>query len=918
MKKFLLPATAVFLSFIFSCNFEAPEKVSVVTDATYSFTVGEFKKSLSEYMSVEKIQEYVSKSDSSDVKYAVYDYNPPSNNVPNKKPMQKYLVDMTLAEIPVDVGAYLEKMDFSDLNSKGEGISLGQKIAIPNLSEKIETTTINFPDISKKFENETIKIVDDLPIPEVDVAPGSPIVINTTISNPDFKTATLYSGGIVLNVVRTHGTPTPGFSTDFTFELLSEDEELLSRADNVNIASGSDIASGGKNILFDLGTKTITKKLKLKIYGTVSGGTPSTVNNYTLNAKFAPGTKFSKITGFTDEIGDSGDVEQYVTISTDETFVKCEIASGSLEIVSKKPDGWTGVTAKLSDSGSISGALELPPTAKFDSVEDSTAFIRKKMDLAQSVFTKEHDSTGKIIFKDRISFSCSNATLVFPNGEQPQVTLETACRIQKASYVVLDLSSKADMLNFSKKTPFSGGMEDYVEEMTLVNSGLEISYKNTLPKGNDGDNAISMEIVSSLLKIDDTGNSKKIMLPQNSGTFTSYSPEDKEIPVSPKTDSLDFDVKLILPRDEGMPDNWAVLKNVDLDGEYEISVSAKPVFDWLSVKIKTPEGSEIKGVEDTELSFDKLFSTMKDELGDESEFIDNIKLVELPLYLYFQKPKLDSLSGMGFTGNIALRTSETKPLLESGEKIEPKDSEIIKTDKDGVVISELSKKDSSGYADIASLFNNSKSENLKIVYDVGLGGLDGTVEISKAEYEQLKSENKDAPVSIKISARLVIPLALNLEAPKPAGNVTESAGNVTKVNILKLAKKDSGEDLFDRGEATSLEDVEKYIDLIESASLIYNIDNGLFSYGQSSKSGDILFNTNLDGVERPSYKLSMKSGDEKIYTEDVKAMLRTYPFKPDIVASFPDGTLQISRNAEFKVNLAVKIHTHGKVTMFGD
>lgn len=909
MKKFLLPATAVFLSFIFSCNFEAPEKVSVVTDATYSFTVGEFKKSLSEYMSVEKIQEYVSKSDSGGVKYAVYDYNPPSNNVPNKKPMQKYLVDMTLAEIPVDVGAYLEKMDFSDLNSKGEGISLGQKIAIPNLSEKIETTTINFPDISKKFENETIEIYDNLPIAEVDVAPGSARVIDTTIKKPDFKTATLYSGGIVLNVVRTQGTPTPGFSTDFTFELLSEDEKLLSRADNVDIASGSDIASGGKNILFDLETKTITKKLKLKIYGTVYGGTPSTVNKYTLNAKFAPGTKFSKITGFTDEIGDSGDVEQYVTISTDETFVKCEIASGSLEIVSKKPDGWTGVTAKLSDSGSISGALKLPETAKFDSVEDSTAFIRKKMDLAESVFTKEDDSTGKIIFKDRISFSCSNATLVFPNGEQPQVTLETACRIQKASYVVLDLSSKADMLSFSKKTPFSGGMEDYVEKMTLVNSGLEISYKNTLPKGNDGDNAISMEIVSDLLNIDDTGNSRKIMLPQKSETFTSYSPEDEGIPVSPKTDSLDFDVKLILPRDEGISANsdYAVLKNVDLDGEYEISVSAKPVFDWKSVRIKTPEGSDIKGVEDTELSFDKLFSTMKDELGDESEFIDNIKLVELPLYLYFQKPNLASLSGIDFTGKIALKTTsaDSIDLLASGK---PKDIEIIKTDKDGVVISELSEKNSSGYANIASLFNGSKSENLKLDYDVRLGGLDGTVEITKDEYEQLKSENKDAPVSIKVSARLVIPLALELKAP----------GNVTKVNILKLAKKDSGEDLFDRGEATSLEDVEKYIDLIESASLIYNIDNGLFSYAQSSKSGKILFDTNLAGVKRSSYELSMGSGNEKIYTEDVKAMLRTYPFKPGIVASFPDGTLQISRNAEFKVNLAVKIHTHGKVTIFGD
>ena len=131
LKSILVLVSAVFISFVFSCNYEVPQKVSVVADANYSFSIGEFSKSLSEYMSIEKIKEYVNSSEDSKVQYSIYDYNPPDNL---KKQMQEYLIDMTIAEIPVDVGAYLEKMDFSGLDS--EGIELGQKIEIPDISER--------------------------------------------------------------------------------------------------------------------------------------------------------------------------------------------------------------------------------------------------------------------------------------------------------------------------------------------------------------------------------------------------------------------------------------------------------------------------------------------------------------------------------------------------------------------------------------------------------------------------------------------------------------------------------------------------------------------------------------------------------------------------------------------------------------
>mgnify|MGYP007004243989 FL=1 len=906
MKKFSKFAFSVFVFTLFSCKYEIPEKVTLVTDAKYAFTIGNFSKSLSEYLSVEKIKEYVNSSEDSKIKYSVYDYNPPSNSN-LEKPMQDYLIDMTIAEIPVDIGSYLEKMDFSGLDS--EGITLGQKIEIPDLAERRESTNISFPDIAQKFEDETINIINDLPLPEVSISEVSPKTVATKIQKPDFKTATFYEGGIILNILRTSGDASPDFKTNFTFELLSDDGKILSKVQNV------DISSGNENCFFDLKNCTISSNLNLKIYGEVSGGSAANICKYSLNAKFSPGTKFSKITGFTDEIGDSGEVEQYIKLSTDETFVKCEISDGSLELFSKKPDGWTGVTAKFSDSGSISGALELPEGRNLVSVEDSSSFVHKKLDLAGSTYTKETDPDGKITFKDKISFSCSNATLVFPYGEQPQVTLETVCKIAKAKYVVLDLSSKEDLLHFRKETPFSDDITNYVEEMTLINSGMDISYKNTLPRVSDGDNTIRLEVVSGLLKIEDTDEKQKSLLPQKSETLKSLSPDGQEIVVHPKNEKIDFDIKLVLPCEDGMPENYAVLKNVELNGAYEISVTAKPVFDWKNVKLKSQNSDDAKksGEEDTELSFDKLFSALKDELGEESAFIDNVKLEHFPLYIYFQKPELEALSGMDFSGDISLRTSESNSVeVLKGKNIESKNVEVLEMDKDGVVISEFNEKNASGYADIAELFNNSKSETIKLDYDVQFGGLNETIEITKENYEALKaSADKDIPVSIKVSARLVVPLALKLDAP-------EADGNKTTLNILKLAKIESDDDLFSRSEATSLEDIEKYIDLIQSTNLIYEVHNGLFSYSEKAKSGSILFETNLTDVKIPEYTISLQKGNTKIYTEDVKNMLRTYPFVPKIILTLPDGTLQISRNAEFRINLAVEIHANGKVTIFGD
>lgn len=903
MKKILSLLSVCLVAFFSSCGYEIPEKITLESDASYNFTVGEYSKSLAEYISVQKIKEFMTTSDDSKLSYSVYDYNPEG-----KSKLQQFLVEMAISEIPIDVGEYLEKLDFSDSTSSISGsneISLGQKIEIPNLSERKETSKIDFPDISKKFTSSTIKIKDNLPIPEKSISEsdGTLSALPVTVTSPTFKTAQFYSGAIVLNVKRTSGTVTSGFTSNFTFELLGENKEILSKVENIDIFSGS------VSIEFPMAEKTITSSLYLKIYGNASGGKETNISYYSVTATFAEGTKFSKITGFTDSSASSTDVERYVQFTTDETFVGCEISEGSLEVYSKKPDGWTGIVAKTSDSATISGALTLADGEKLVSIGATDCFLDKKLNLAGSVYKKTTDD-GKITFKDKLSFECNDATLVFPSGEQPELTLEIVCKISKASKVTLDLSSKKDMLSYSKSPTFPEDLTQNVCKLNLIKSGIELTYKNTLPKGADGENTIGLDVKSEKLGISDN---TQAMLPENSDVLSYTSSETEAVSILPATDQLDFSISLLLPHDEGDPENYAVLKNVSLNGSYEISVTAKPVFDWESVSIKA-ENVTKSGSENTGLSFENIFSSLKEELGEDSAFIDNIYFTELPIYIYCTKPALESLDSFKFSGSVKFNNSSgTNPVdvIEKTDSINTLSEENLKKDENGTVITELSRDKASGCADIAPLFNSGRKDEIQIEYDISLAGADGEFTIEKADFEKLKEENDDTPLSMKFSARMVIPLELELKA-------SEGENKVTNVNILKLAKVDTESDLFGRSEATSIDDIEKYLDLIESTSLYYTIKNELFAYESDVIAGKILFNTNMAELENPNYTINLKKGEVKILTSDVKKMLQSYPFKPDIEVQLPDGVLGIPRNAEFSINLALGLKTDGKIVIFGD
>lgn len=899
MKKCINFFIILLLGILFSCSFEIPKKISVVSDAEYGFTVGKFSKSLSDYISVAKITEQINSSNSSN-NIKVYDYNPKGNTI------QQFLVDLPVREIPVDVSQYLENLDFST-DGSGE-ISFEQTIEVPDLRNLSQTSTLHFPEIKDQFVG-TEYPLGILKLPEVSIPYREELLtsadatyINFIVTEPTFESITFYKGGINLDIAKTEGdSPSSSdYSSDYTFALC-ENGQIISTVKNVNLANVP--AASSLRLFFDLRGKDLSQSVRIIVYGDVANGDPAYYAKYSFTASFSDDTAFSKITGLSGDFDSGETINDTIQIATDDVFLECKIEEGSLLINAPAPDGWTGVTASISNTD-ISGALEFPAGNDFQDSDEAGYFIYKSRDLKDAVYTK-----GDISFSGTISFNFSNATLVFPNGVQPSVQLNTLCQIGKVDYIKVDLATKADLLSYEKEITFPDEVKNYVSQMKLVNSGLEITYSDNLPVAGTGDNTIGLDVESLLLEIDDS--SKEIEPSRQNVTLSYMSPLDEIITVTPSTDNLDFKFSLNLPKESGDDTYVAVLKKVELAETYNISFTAKPVFDWEEVVLKVESLGSQEGEVSFGMSFNDMFSSLEDALGDDSDFFNNIYPEKLPLYLYYSKPGLDALEDINFEGTIDLKVgSKTEHLLESSNVFKSVSLESLDIDENGSVTTVLAAQNASANIDLASLIENAsdKAGEISVNYNLSLAGLDSEgLTVTKEDFEELK--NGSSAGSISINARMIIPLSIKLD------DGTGDSG-VTEIDIFKLAKLDPSDDIFKRNKETDIDDFEKYIDLVDYAKIVYSIDNGLFNYSERDREGKLNFETGISGLINESYQLGMSSDEISIESDDVKTMLRTYPFTPSLKAVLPNGTLSVPRDAEFAIGLSIIVKTDGKVDVW--
>lgn len=875
MKNIKLFVMAVAVLLIVSCSWKIPESVSVKTNAEYNFTIGTFSEKLSKYLSIDTLSEQI-KSSSSELSFDVYDYYPDEDSqkvAAGGSAMQQFLVDFSLQEIPIDIGSYLDKMDFAD---KLKGMSFDQTFDVPDLSVSSFDEPINLPDINKKIRESADLDFGDITIPQginstlsEEQCPSQ----NVTVTAPEFTALDFYSGSLVLYIICNE---TPVVSTNLKISLLDGDGKEITSVSNVDLLTPSEI-------FLPLAGKTLVPQMKLKVSGTSTGGTSGNNSTYSISARFSDDSTISRATGLTMSI-DPVSINQAVKIETEDAFVSCEIGDKSeteksiLSITTKLPDGWTGVTAprEINLSGAITAA-----DAEFNKTNEFGEYlINRNLALNGKTYSKKEIDgvvSGDINVGGTINISLNKADIVLPNGEAPKIMISTSCSITKVTSMTIDLSKY--------ESPIETKVEVNDIGFTVNSSFFGITDKTDTMNGGTGtaDNPSgNMEFLGTEKSVDTASNK-----------------------------TIDFKAEMEFPgKTEKNPD-YVTLKNIEIGKSYAVGVTVEPVFAWEYITLKTAS-TAVKGNVDTGLNVSEIFKSLTDELGDDS-FISRIELTQIPLYLYSIVPEI--VQDFTFTGNLTAAAYDAEAKLV-GDAIEIDDDSVMPAS----VLPALQKAagsdsivtgfgDASQYTNIADLFNVHASGNIKIDYNFNLrksdsGSSDPTIEIEKGKLEQFGEDS----VSIRLHARLVLPLELKV------AELDENPNEPVVIDIMKLMDLEPGDDLFSRSEPTDLDDMEKYIDAIETAGIRYSVKNNVL---QSDKVPHIELDTQDDSLQNEKYNISFSTGTLNIEIDDMKDILRSYPFSPTVKLKIPVGTYKIPRNAEAGVGLSVYIKTDGTVNLFG-
>ena len=925
MKKIFNSFIAVCSLIFISCgDYQIPQSVSIKTDADYNFSVGSIEQDLSSFLNIKTISEKLNSSISEGNKnafssFSVYDYRPPLTDSGNQS--QKFLAEVKLQEIPVDISEYLSNMDISTSLKEQ---SFEQQFTIPSLSVDSLSSDLELPDF-----NEIIKTNAQIDLPgDSIIIPGAlngsiePTTITVNIKTPEFSSISFYEGNIQVSI-KTEMDP-HGSEVSATLRLLDSNDNLISSASNKITNKGT--------FLLPIDGKTLKTNMKLELSGTQSGGIAEFLS-YKIECLFSA-IKIKEIKGLKMDLGEQGNlsVDQNIYIGTDDTFVSCVIGEGSLSAIAKIPETWTGVS---SDSDlRIEGALKKSDgnaitESDFDKIQEKPPYIlNRTLNLQGHTFSKESEAinvkgTVKIKLDD---VNGANIYLEKDTTDLNKIKVDTTCSITEIESIIIDTAKAGiqDKLSFKDEQELPPEINTYVDNVILTKAGIEGTYTNTLPQGND----FTAEFSSNFLFSSPTPksqvflNGEKLPLSEElintTETTIKFSDSSK----------IDYALQIKLPGATSEHPEYAQFKNVKIGETYKIAINIKPVFDWKSITINTAaSGMQLDQKIETDFNLSAMFKDISSSFGDD-DFFKKIELTQMPLYLYFSCPsQLDVLKNIEYKGILKFVCGDEKLYVVGDEEngiekdgtlkfITSKPLEFKNSSEESqIVISDISKYPNSYYGNLADMVNSTKNiQDSKLIIEYCLRISDSKnkekdkITISKSDFEQIKADTSTSTISI--FARIIIPLEMK---------ITEQID----LNINKLANLNEDTDIFNRTEAPDLSEIMKYAQIVESMSVSYNSENKFFNYqNDSSKSLQFIFNTGMTNLTTNVYgekgDLNLKNGTIKIVYEDIKKILEQYPFTPKMTVRLPEGNVYLPQDPCIKINCNVGLSTNGTVKLFGE
>lgn len=528
------------------------------------------------------------------------------------------------------------------------------------------------------------------------------------------------------------------------------------------------------------------------------------------------------------------------------------------------------------------------------------------------------------------------------------------------------VSMQADSFKIQRVT----GLTMAAEEIGDLDSNPEtpdgcVSFESDFDFSGVNDYLISAEIESGKMNVFSTipegwsgitAGIEKINVSQGDGFKVSENKFSDETLSAEESTKYLFNKTAVLENQTIKPSN--VAGNVKVSGQVSVSFeNATLIFDEatanpeveiggsckidriksLKVNISAlSEASDLTGEVDTGLNFSNL---LKDNLGDASDLIKNIKFSGVEGYVFAIQPGIEVFKGVKYSnckleavyetdgisktsvlvnvnvnGNGGLSLKETKIDLDVLA-----DENYMITDK-----SILSPENYSVKTEDSAVCNllNDMPDSLKIKYELsGFSNATNELELTGEDFEKL-TELKSVQIFILLKVPLQFTLTDKFDFPLDS-HVADNYVTVSDVRSLINTINGNGdtfdetEDLLKRDSEEDFKDVKKYFDLVDSVSIYYKATNST----QLEISGSIKDDSNLIEEKTLSFEPSEPSAEFQkleLTGEEIKNVFDHYPFTPKIPVKIKaDGQLrQIPRNAEFGMSGYVQIKLSGQVEIW--
>lgn len=447
------------------------------------------------------------------------------------------------------------------------------------------------------------------------------------------------------------------------------------------------------------------------------------------------------------------------------------------------------------------------------------------------------------------------------------------------------------------------GISDSISAITFADgNGLELTYTNTLPAGND----ISLKSQCDFLDIP-AGTKVTLNSATTNGTATLSGTSHGQHSLQPAPD-LDFTGTLYLPgvslSATGDDLKKVTLTNVKPGETYKISISAEPKIEWSEVVVNVPT----QAMTDTVATGINLGSILDEFIDADSKSKLVFEGVESRIYL--EKPAdADTLfDGIDFTGTVDVKLSDnsrSERMTLSGFK------DPVNLEKRGdTVITNVSSKEASAEKDLSDFLKaalNSSAE-VELDYDISMRG--SNVKITKAEYDTMTANTTEKP-HLRAVAYIIVPMRFKID-----GSATPAAPDA-KIDLNNLAGL-GNDDILGR---TSYGDNSAYdaVEMIEKVGVHYNLSSLPLYTNDSAFSVEFDLGTiNELGTKTSTPKLLAIKGDTlTLSNAEITDFIRCKTV-PTIKLVLKDGkTYGLKRNANKKItaNAGIDFHVNGYVKM---